>query len=51
MLLLILKTKYPNAPIDETVLYKITYGVFKGSVTPTVKSFAKTSTGFVFVPE
>ncbi|MNK01779.1 hypothetical protein D3C87_195870 [compost metagenome] len=51
VLLLILKTKYPNAPIDETVLYKITYGVFKGSVTPTVKSFAKTSTGFVFVPE
>lgn len=49
--ILILKTKYASAPVDETVLYKITYGLFKGGVTPTVKTFAKTSTGFVLVPE
>ncbi|MDR6785071.1 hypothetical protein ABIE26_003769 [Pedobacter africanus] len=50
-LILILKTKYASAPVDETVLYKITYGLFKSGVTPTVKTFAKTSTGFVLVPE
>nr|WP_162988845.1 hypothetical protein [Pedobacter schmidteae] len=50
VLLLILKTKYPNAPVDETVLYKITYGLFKGGVTPTEKSFIKTSAGFTLAP-
>ena len=50
-LILILNAKFASAPVDETVLYKITYGLFNKSVSPTIKSFAKTSTGFVVVPD
>lgn len=47
----ILNGKYASAPVDETVLYKITYALFKGATPTAVKSFAKTSTGFKFVPD
>lgn len=50
-LVVILNNKFKDAPVDETVLYKITYRVYSGSVSTKVKSFAKTSTGFVFVPD
>lgn len=50
-IIFILKTKYASAPVDETVLYKITYALFRGATPTATKSFAKTSTGFVFVPE
>lgn len=50
-LILILNTKFASAPVDETVVYKVTYRLFNKGISTTVKSFAKTSTGFVFVPE
>lgn len=50
-IIFILKTKYASAPVDETVLYKVTYALFRGATPTATKSFAKTSTGFVFVPE
>lgn len=50
-LILILNAKYPNAPVDETVLYKLTCALYRGSKPTVTKSFAKTTTGFVFVPE
>ncbi|WP_316809820.1 hypothetical protein [Pedobacter heparinus] len=50
-LIVILNVKYASAPVDETVLYKITYALFRGAGPTGTKSFAKTATGFVFVPE
>lgn len=50
-LVVILNAKYASAPVDETVLYKVTYALFRGAGPTGVKSFAKTATGFVFVPE
>jgi hypothetical protein len=50
-LIVILNAKYASAPVDETVLYKITYALFRGATPTGEKGFAKTSTGFVFVPK
>lgn len=47
---LILKGKYASAPVDEAVFYNITVTLFKGPKPTVVKTFVKTSTGFVFVP-
>lgn len=47
----ILNTKFASAPVDETVLYKVTYGLFKGPTATDTETFAKTSAGFVFVKE
>lgn len=50
-LVLILNAKYASAPVDETILYKVTYRLYNKSISTTEKSFAKTSTGFVLVPQ
>lgn len=50
-LIFILNGKYASAPVDETVLYNITYALFRGATPTDVKTFAKTATGFVFVPK
>lgn len=50
-LVMILNNKFKDAPVDETVLYKITHRLYSGGISTKVKSFAKTSTGFVFVPD
>jgi hypothetical protein len=49
-LVLILNTKYASAPVDETVIYNITYTLFRGATPTTKKTFAKAAAGFVFVP-
>lgn len=49
-LIFILNGKYASAPVDESVLYNINYALFRGATPTAVKTFAKTSTGFVFVP-
>lgn len=50
-LIVVLTAKYPNAPVDPGVPYKVTYALFRG-LTPTgTKSFVKTATGFALVPE
>lgn len=49
-LIFILNGKYASAPVDETVLYNITYALYKGPKPTLVKTFTKTSSGFVFVP-
>lgn len=50
-LIVVLNAKYTSAPVDETVLYKVTYTLFRGATPTATKSFAKTATGFVFVPD
>lgn len=50
-LIYILNGKYASAPVDESVLYNITYALFRGATPTDVKTFAKTATGFVFVPK
>lgn len=49
-LILILNAKFSGAPVDETVMYRVTYAWFRGTGPTDTKSFAKTSTGFVYVP-
>jgi hypothetical protein len=46
-LIVILNAKYPNAPVDPGVPYKVTYALFRGSTPTGTKSFIKTDTGFV----
>lgn len=50
-LIVVLNAKYASAPVDETVLYKVTYTLFRGATPTATKSFAKAATGFVFVPD
>ncbi|MNL21701.1 hypothetical protein D3C87_1430040 [compost metagenome] len=49
-LIVILNAKYPNAPVDPTVPYKVTYALFRGATPTDSKFFVKTATGFVLAP-
>lgn len=49
-LIVILNAKYPNAPVDPTVPYNITYALFRGATPTGTKSFVKAANGFVLAP-
>ncbi|SMC44938.1 hypothetical protein SAMN04488524_0493 [Pedobacter africanus] len=49
-LIVVLNAKYPNAPVDPTIPYKVTYALFRGATPTDSKSFVKTPTGFVLAP-
>ncbi|WP_316837082.1 hypothetical protein [Pedobacter nutrimenti] len=43
----VLNVKYPNAPVDPTIFYNITFAYYKGPKPTGLKTFVKSSTGFV----
>lgn len=46
----LLGVKYPNAEVDPTVFYNITYVVYRPPTGTDTKRFVKTAAGFEFVP-
>lgn len=49
-LILMLNTKYESAPVDETVVYNITYALFRGATPTVTKAFSKAAAGFKLIP-
>ena len=45
-LIIVLNAKFASAPVDETVVYNVTYALFRGSGPTGIKQFVKTANGF-----
>jgi hypothetical protein len=49
-LIVVLNAKYASAPVDETVVYNVTYALFRGAGPTGTKQFVKTADGFKLAP-
>jgi hypothetical protein len=49
-LIVILNAKYASAPVDETVIYNVTYALFRGAGPTGTKQFVKAAEGFKLAP-